>query len=804
MTETARERPQQALTRASVVADYRLGWASRHASLIGRKEVLTGKAKFGIFGDGKEVAQLALARAFRPGDLRSGYYRDQTLLFAIGQLTLEQFFAQLYADADPEREPHSAGRQMNAHFATRMRDRDGNWLDLTAEPHSSPDFSPTAGQMPRLVGLGYASRLYRELPELARFSRFSHRGQEVAFGTIGNASCAEGHFWEAVNAIGVLHAPVVLSIWDDGYGISVPNELQLARPSLAGMLAGFQREPGSRRGLDIRSARGWDYPGLCDTYLAASEVARREHVGTVVHVTEVTQPQGHSTSGSHERYKSKDRLAWEEEFDGLRQMGRWMLAEGIASAAELQELETAGLAAARDAQRRAWEAFQAPIREERRSLIALSRALAAASPRGEALAEPVAQLERQPAVLRRQLQATAQELLVATAGERSAERAALADWQRAEITRHERAYAEHLHASGAASALAVEAVAARYAAEAPLVNGFEILNACFDAALAHHPNLIAFGEDVGQLGDVNQGFQGLQAKYGPLRVSDTGIREATIMGQAVGMALRGLRPIAEIQYLDYVLYGLQVLSDDLATLRWRSAGGQAAPVIVRTRGHRLEGIWHSGSPLGGLVHLVRGVWVCVPRNMTQAAGMYNTLLSADDPAIVIEVLNGYRIKERRPENVAELKVPLGIPEVLRRGGDVTLVTYGACCRIALEAAELLAASGIEVEVIDLQTLLPFDRENAIGASLRKTNRLVIVDEDVPGGASSYILQQVVERQAGFWWLDQPPVTLTAKEHRPPFGSDGDYFAKPNREEIFRVVYALLGAAQPSRFPALFD
>ena len=803
MTETARESPPQALSRASVVADYRLGWASRHASLIGRKEVLTGKAKFGIFGDGKEVAQLALARAFRPGDLRSGYYRDQTLLFAIGQLTLEQFFAQLYADADPEREPHSAGRQMNAHFATRMRDRDGNWLDLTAEPHSSPDFSPTAGQMPRLVGLGYASRLYRELPELARFSRFSHRGQEVAFGTIGNASCAEGHFWEAVNAIGVLHAPVVLSIWDDGYGISVPNELQLARPSLAGMLAGFQREPGSRRGLDIRSARGWDYPALCETYRAATEVARREHVGTVVHVTEVTQPQGHSTSGSHERYKSKDRLAWEEEYDGLRQMGRWMLAEGIASAAELQELEAAGLAAARDAQRRAWEAFQEPIREERRSLVALSRALAAASPRGDALAEPIAQLERQPAVLRRQLQATAQELLVATAGERSAERAALAAWQRAEITRHERAYAEHLHAAGAASALAVEPVAARYAPEAPLVNGFEILNACFDAALARHPNLIAFGEDVGQLGDVNQGFQGLQAKYGVLRVSDTGIREATIMGQAVGMALRGLRPIAEIQYLDYVLYGLQVLSDDLATLRWRSAGGQAAPVIVRTRGHRLEGIWHSGSPLGGLVHLLRGLWVCVPRNMTQAAGMYNTLLAADDPAIVIEVLNGYRIKERRPENVADLKVPLGIPEVLRGGDDVTLVTYGACCRIALEAAELLAVSGIEVEVIDLQTLLPFDRENAIGASLRKTNRLVIVDEDVPGGASSYILQQIVERQAGFWWLDQAPVTLTAKEHRPPFGSDGDYFAKPNREEIFRAVYALLRESNPSRFPELF-
>jgi pyruvate/2-oxoglutarate/acetoin dehydrogenase E1 component/TPP-dependent pyruvate/acetoin dehydrogenase alpha subunit len=790
------------LAREAVLADYRLGWESRHASLVGRRETLTGKAKFGIFGDGKEVAQLALARALRPGDFRSGYYRDQTLLMALGLLTLEENFAQLYADADREREPHSAGRQMNAHFATALRAPDGAWLDLTARPQSSADLSPTAGQMPRLVGLGHASRLYRELPELERFTEFSRHGDEIAVGTIGNASCAEGHFWEALNAIGVLRAPVLLSIWDDGYGISVPNEFQLARADLSELLAGFQRRPGQGEGIELRTVRGWDYPALVETYAELSELVRREHVPGVVHVVEVTQPQGHSTSGSHERYKSEERLRFEEEYDGLARMRRWILEAGLAATSELDAIETAALEAVRAAQRRAWDAFQAPMRAEAGALAALARAVAADSPARATVESALAALGRHQPLLRRHLQATAHELLIATAGEATSAREALARWTAAHLAQNRERYGSDLYASGPRSALAVEPVAADYRDGSPTVNGFEVLNRCFDAALARDPRVVAFGEDVGKLGDVNQGFLGLQEKYGPLRVADTGIREQTIMGQAIGLALRGLRPIAEIQYLDYVLYGLQTIADDLATLRWRSAGRQAAPVIVRTRGHRLEGIWHSGSPMGGLLHLVRGVWVCVPRNMTQAAGMYNTLLAADDPAIVVEVLNGYRLKERLPSNISEFKVPLGVPDILRPGRDATLVTYGACCRIALEAAELLAAAGIEVELIDAQTLLPFDRPGTIVESLKKTNRLVVVDEDVPGGASAYVVQQIVERAGGFWWLDAPPVTVTGREHRPAYGSDGDYFSKPSREEIFRAVYAQAREAAPRRYPPL--
>jgi 2-oxoisovalerate dehydrogenase E1 component len=802
MTDIAPETETGLLTRASVLADYRLGWESRHASLIGRREVLTGKGKFGIFGDGKEVAQLALARAFRPGDFRSGYYRDQTLMMALGLLTLEQLFAQVYADADAGREPHSAGRQMNAHFATPLRGADGEWLDLTVAPQSSADISPTAGQMPRLVGLGHASRLYREIPALAGRTRFSRDGDEVAFGTIGNASCAEGHFWEALNAIGVLRAPVLISIWDDGYGISVPNELQIARGDLSQLLAGFQRQPGGRDGIDLYRVRGWDYPALVETYLMATEIVRREHAPAVVHVAEMTQPQGHSTSGSHERYKSRERLAWEEEHDGLRWMRSWILATGLAGAEELDTIEREARDAAREAQHRAWDAFQESLRGEQRAFVALAGAVAAASPAGERIAGVVQKLERTQPLLRRQVQAAAHEVLVATLGESTPARAELARWTAEQLAENRRRYGSELHAEGARSALAVAPVAAEYGDDAHTVNGFEVLNACFDAALARMPELVAFGEDLGKLGDVNQGFLGLQEKYGPLRVADTGIREQTIMGQAIGLALRGLRPIAEIQYLDYVLYGLQTLSDDLATLRWRTAGRQAAPVIVRTRGHRLEGIWHAGSPMAGLIHLVRGMWVCVPRDMTRAAGMYNTLLAADDPAIVVEVLNGYRVKERLPANIGDFRVPLGVPEILRRGDDVTLLTYGACCRIALAAAELLAAAGVEVEVVDAQTLLPFDRDGLLLESLRRTNRLVVVDEDVPGGASSYLVQQVIERMGGFWWLDAPPVTVTAREHRPAYGSDGDYFSKPSREEIFRAVYGLVRTADPSRYPDL--
>ncbi len=805
------------LSRASVLADYRLAWESRHASLLGRREVLTGKGKFGIFGDGKELAQLAMARAAQPGDFRSGYYRDQTFMMAVGELTLEQYFAQIYADTDPVREPSSAGRQMNAHFATRLRAEDGSWLDLTARVQSAADLSPTGSQMPRLVGLGHASRLYRELPGLATgFEKFSRGGNEIAFGTIGNASTAEGHFWETVNAIGVLRAAVLLSIWDDGYGISVTNEHQICKADLSEMLSGFERKPGGREGLDLYRVRGWDYPALVETYLTAAERVRRDHVPAIIHVAELTQPQGHSTSGSHERYKPKERLAFEVEFDGLKRMRLWMLAAGVAGEAELDAIESESAATVGAAQRRAWDACQGELRGERQTFTQLASRVAervrapgsgisgpSGSESSDSIAAALATLDLMQPLHRRNLEVAALEILIATLGDPSPERAALARWTEAHRRENEERYGSHLYATGARSALSVAPVAASYLADSPKVNGFEVLRACFDEALTRMPNLLAFGEDVGQLGDVNQGFLGLQEKYGPMRVADTGIREQTIIGQAIGLALRGLRPIAEIQYLDYMLYGLQTLADDLATLSWRTAGAQAAPVIVRTRGHRLEGIWHSGSPMGGLLHLVRGIWLCVPRNMTQAAGMYNTLLAADDPAIVVEVLNGYRLKERLPANVAAMRVPLGVPETLREGGDATVVTYGACCRIVHGAAELLAKTGIEIEVVDVQTLLPFDREDRILASLKKTNRLVIVDEDVPGGASAWLLQQIVERMGGFGWLDAPPVTVTGREHRTAYGSDGDYFSKPSQEEIFRAIYDLMRDAAPNKFPALF-
>jgi pyruvate/2-oxoglutarate/acetoin dehydrogenase E1 component/TPP-dependent pyruvate/acetoin dehydrogenase alpha subunit len=789
--------------RERILADYRLGVRSRQASLLGRREVLTGKAKFGIFGDGKEVAQLAMAQAFRHGDFRSGYYRDQTVTMALGLLTVEQFFAQLYADPDPAREPHSGGRQMNAHFATPLLDAEGEWLDLGARYNIAADLSPTGSQMPRLAGLAYASRLYRELPALAGRTRFSRGGDEIAFGTIGNASCAEGMFWETVNALGVLQAPALISIWDDGYGISVPNELQITKGDLSALLSGFQREPGSRQGFDVYRVRGWDYPALCETYRLAAERVRREHVPAIVHVVEVTQPQGHSTSGSHERYKTAERLRWEEEYDCLRRMRQWMLDEGISQVAELDAVEREETVGVREAQRRSWEAFQGPIREEQRAVVGLLEELAAASRHGEALRGIARGLQRQGTALRRQLHAAAHEALLLVRGEDLPAAERLVAWRRQEEAVNVRRYGAHLHSETPRSPLRAVVVSAEYADDAPLVNGFEVLNACFDANLARLPELVAFGEDVGRLGDVNQGMAGMQEKYGALRVSDTGIRETTILGQAIGLALRGLRPIAEIQYLDYLPYALQILADDVATLRHRSHGQQAAPLIVRTRGHRLEGIWHSGSPMSGILGLVRGMWVCVPRDMTRAAGMYNTLLRGDDPALVVEVLNGYRSKERMPANVGDFTVPLGVPEVLRTGSDVTVVTYGACCRIVLEAAEMLATAGVDAEVIDVQTLLPFDLGGLIAGSVRKTHRLVVVDEDVPGGASAFVLQQAVERLGGFWWLDAAPRTVSAKEHRPPYGSDGDYFAKPNREEVFDAVYRLLHEAAPQRYPLFY-
>lgn len=790
-------------TKSSILRDYRIAFRSRQASLLGRREVFTGKAKFGIFGDGKEIAQVALARAFRRGDFRSGYYRDQTLMFALGLLTLEQFFAQLYAHPDVELEPCSAGRSMTAHFATCMLNPDGSFREATELFNSSADLSPTGSQMPRLVGLAYASRLYRELPDLAGMTRFSNNGDEVAFGTIGNASCAEGMFWEAVNAVGVLKSPMLLSIWDDGYGISVPNEHQITKSDLSAILSGFQRAAGSREGYDLYTVKGWDYPALCETYLNAVQIVRREHVPAIVHVTEVTQPQGHSTSGSHERYKSKERLAWEAEFDGLRKMREWMIAQGIAEAAELDALEKEDAQLVRDCQQRAWEAFRNPIEEERRTVLALTADLARESAQREEVEAVRRELERTSMPLRRDLMAAIQAALVATCGEELPAARRLVDWKRAQDALNEDRYSSDLYSDTSEAALNVQAVAPVYDDDAPLINGFEVLNAFFDSALRRLPNLIAMGEDVGKIGDVNQGFAGLQAKYGPLRVADTGIRETTIIGQAIGMALRGLRPIAEIQYLDYILYALQILSDDLATLRYRTKGQQKAPVIVRTRGHRLEGIWHSGSEMAGIIHLVRGIYVCVPRNMTQAAGFYNTLLQSDDPGIVVEVLNGYRLKERLPANIGEIAVPLGVPEVLREGSDVTVVTYGACCRIAMEAAERLAEVGIETEVIDVQTLLPFDRHARILESLKKTNRILFLDEDVPGGTSAYMMREVLERQGGYVWLDSEPRTLSGKEHRPAYGSDGDYWSKPSRETVFEAVYEIMHEADPASYPIFY-
>ncbi|MEM7483332.1 MAG: thiamine pyrophosphate-dependent enzyme [Acidobacteriota bacterium] len=798
------------LSRESVLRDYRICVRSREASLLGRKEVLTGKAKFGIFGDGKEVPQVALARAFQHGDFRSGYYRDQTMMMALGLLSVEEMFAQLYADTDLEREPASAGRQMNGHFATRSLDAAGRWRPLTEQFNSSADVSPTGSQMPRLLGLAYASNLYRELDGLQEgFEGFSRNGDEIAFGTIGNASCAEGMVWETINAAGVLGAPMLLSIWDDGYGISVPNDFQITKDNVSEMLSGFRRSRSADggkddRGFDLYTVPGWDYPQLCDTYLAAAEIVRLEHVPAIVHVTELTQPQGHSTSGSHERYKSAERLAWERENDCLVRMRVWLLDRGLAEDGELHALEQEERSGVKEAQQAAWQAYRQAIDDERKVVVGLFEDLAGTTAAADRIRETAARLTRKSAPFRRDLLAAAHDVLLAVRDEESPARRALIDWKTDQKPLHRERYSSNLYSETGRSALAVPVVAPEYAVDAPRKKGFEILNACFEAALERCPELVAFGEDLGYLGDVNQGFTGLQEIFGPLRVADTGIRECTILGQAIGMAMRGLRPLAEIQYLDYVLYALQIMSDDLATVRWRTHGGQMAPVIVRSRGHRLEGVWHSGSPMAGILNLVRGMYICVPRDMTRAAGMYNTLLQSDDPALVIEVLNGYRSKETLPSNLAEMTVPLGVPEVLREGTDVTLVTYGANCRIAQDAAEQLAEVGIEVEIIDVQTLLPFDRESRILESLKKTHRVLFLDEDVPGGASAFMMQQVLEEQGGWDWLDAGPRTLTAHPHRPAYGSDGDYFSKPNREDIFDAVYRLMHEGAPQKFPLFYE
>jgi 2-oxoisovalerate dehydrogenase E1 component len=788
--------------RKEVLADYRLAIESRHASLIGRKEVLTGKAKFGIFGDGKEVAQIAMAKVFRKGDFRSGYYRDQTFMFASGESTITDFFAQLYANPDVEAEPSSAGRSMNGHFSTRSLNADGSWKDLTQIKNSSSDISPTAGQMPRLVGLAYASKLYRNNPDLHDFTAFSRKGNEVAFGTIGDASTSEGLFWEAINAAGVLQIPMAVSVWDDGYGISVPAKYQTTKQNISEILKGFQRNE-KGEGYIIYRVNGWDYPALCEMYEKGIAICREQHIPVLFHIQQLTQPQGHSTSGSHERYKSKERLAWEEEYDCIRKMREWMISTALATEEECDQLEAEAKKIVNACRKEAWDAFMNPVKEEIKTVSVFFNTLANESSQSAFIEKIKSELENTLEPARREIVSAVKKVLRLMRNENSSVKDELIHWLSEYKKINYGRYNSYLHSESKESALDVQAVPALYH-EDSLVDGREVLQANFDALFSRNPLLVAFGEDVGKIGDVNQGFAGLQAKYGEIRITDTGIREATIVGQGIGLALRGLRPIAEIQYLDYIYYAIQTLSDDLATLQYRTKGGQKAPVIIRTRGHRLEGIWHSGSPMGMIIHAIRGIHVLVPRNMTQAAGFYNTMLASDEPAVIIECLNGYRLKEKLPSNPGEYKVPLGIPEMLIEGTDITLVTYGSCVRVAQDAIRQLQESGISVELIDVQTLLPFDRHHAIVESIKKTGKLLVFDEDVPGGASAYILQQIIETQKGFQYLDSPPRTLTAKAHRPAYGSDGDYFSKPGVEDVVDIVYEIMSEYNPSKYPSFYS
>jgi len=786
-----------------VLADYRLACESREASLIGRKEVFMGKAKFGIFGDGKEIAQLAMAKVFRDGDFRAGYYRDQTFMFAIGELTLQQYFAQLYAHTSVEADPASAGRLMNGHYATRLIDELGALKPLVKLKNSSADVSPTAAQMPRLVGLAYASKLFRHNPGLRTFSDLSSRGNEVAFGTIGNASTSEGMFFEAINAAGVLQVPMLVSVWDDDYGISVPQEYHTTKGSISKILAGFQRTK-SEKGFEIFTVKGWDYSELCKVYEAAEKVCREEHVPVLIHVVEMTQPQGHSTSGSHERYKPKTRLAWEKEFDCIRKMREWMLNEGIGSVDELDSIEKEAKGTARAAKEAAWRSFNEEIQKDQRELSLLLERGEGEYPELVELVEIRETMDKTLNPLRLDAFKAAKKAVRVMLGKESDLKNEIVAWIKRNTTENLDRFSSHLYSQSEWSALKVKHIKPVWSDSSPLVDGREVLQACFDAALKRDPRILAFGEDVGRIGDVNQGFAGLQQKHGELRVTDTGIRECTIVGQGIGAALRGLRPIAEVQYLDYLLYAIQILSDDLACLQYRTKGGQKAPLIIRTRGHRLEGVWHAGSPMGMILHSLRGMYVLVPRDMTQAAGFYNTVLQSDDPALIIECLNGYRQKERLADNIGEFTVPLGVPEVLKIGSDVTVVTYGSMCRIVMEAAQELEKTGISCEVIDVQTLLPFDLHHRILESVKKTNRVIFADEDVPGGASAFMAQKVLEEQGAYEFLDAKPLTISAKEHRPAYGSDGDYFSKPNPEDVFDTIYEMMVESDPQRFPRLYS
>src|SRR5688572_12938432 len=758
-----------------------------------------GKAKFGIFGDGKEIAQIAMAKVFRKGDFRSGYYRDQTFMFAIGELTVQQYFAQLYAHTSLDADPASAGRLMNGHYATRFLDNDGKFINLTEAKNSSADISPTAGQMPRLLGLAYASKLFRQNPVLKEFSGLSNNGNEIAFGTIGNASTSEGMFFEAVNAAGVLQVPMLISIWDDDYGISVPQEYHTTKLSISKALAGLQRSD-TEKGFEIITVKGWDYIALIEAYQRAENICREEHVPVLFHVQEMTQPQGHSTSGSHERYKSKERLAWEVEHDCIKRMREWIISEVLILPEEVDAIEKEAKASARQAKERAWKAFNNDVRKDQTKVIDILEKAIQQSESGAEILNIKNDLVRAINPTRLETMRAAKKAIRYLLKDNVEATNLLLEWLRNADADNLDRYSSHLHSISDESALKVERIEAVYSDTSPLVDGREVLQACFDAALARDPRVLAFGEDVGKIGDVNQGFAGLQSKHGELRVTDTGIRECTIVGQGIGVALRGLKPIAEIQYLDYIIYALPTLSDDLACLYYRTKGGQKAPMIVRTRGHRLEGVWHAGSQVGMLINALRGVYIISPRNMTQAAGFYNTMLRSDDPSVIIECLNGYRLKERLPDNIGEFTVPLGVPEILKEGSDVTIVTYGSMCRIVMEAADDLERFGISAEVIDVQTLLPFDIHHKILESVKKTNRIVFADEDVPGGATSFMMQKVLEEQGAYNFIDSKPVTVTAKEHRPAYASDGDYFSKPNPEDVFEKVYAVMAEVDPEKFP----
>ena len=791
-----------------ILEDYKIGRISREMSYLGRREVLTGKAKFGIFGDGKELPQLAMAKVFKNGDFRSGYYRDQTFALAIDAVSVESFFAQLYADTNVEREPASAGRQMNGHYATRSLNEDGSWKNLMQQKNISSDISPTAGQMPRLLGLALASKVYKSV-KFDGSEKFSNDGNEVAFGTIGDASTAEGHFWETLNAACALQVPMITSIWDDGYGISVPTQNQRAKADIAEMLSGFQRKEGENQGCEIIQVKAWDYPALLDAFAKAEHFARTESVPVVVHVIEVTQPQGHSTSGSHERYKNEERLKWEGEFDGLVQFKQWILnysieIEGdeqqLATLEELENIEEEAKKYVKNGQKKAWENYQKTITELKDSVLPLVEALHAKN------SEVGPEMEKYKAVIsvaKKDIFQLVRRSLLLTRNNPSSERQNLQQKFEEIFAVEKDNYSSHLYSQSEWKATNVKEIAPVFSENSLTVDGRVVVRNNFDKIFEKYPETLIFGEDAGNIGDVNQGLEGLQEKYGELRIADTGIREATILGQGIGMAMRGLRPIAEIQYLDYILYCLQGMSDDLATVQYRTKGGQKAPLIIRTRGHRLEGIWHSGSPMAGILNLSKGILVLVPRNLTKAAGFYNTMLKSDDPALIIECLNGYRLKEKQPDNLGEFTVPVGKIEVTKEGTDVTLVTYGSTWRLVMEAAQELEKIGISAEVIDIQSLIPFDLSHEISESVKKTNRLVVIDEDVEGGATAFILQQILEKQKAFRYLDSDPLTISAENHRAPYASDGDYFSKPSVDDMVEKIYGLFTESNPEKFPKIY-